>query len=133
MGTELFIHHNLIKYRTLALFMQLPYHDTTTLHDNLAISYLRPLMPCYDNRGGKHPYLQNLMAHMVLPHVFIFYTLLYKISNFRIFLILYLIIQISTFQSISYFTMKHGNHSSYILSNLLEASHNYAFLIQHNA
>jgi len=57
MGNQLFIHHNLIQYKTLALFMQLPYHYIATIHDNLAISYLRPLMTWYDKRGGKHPYL----------------------------------------------------------------------------
>ena len=37
---------------TLTLFMWLFYHDTTTLHDNLVISYLRPLMPWYTKGKG---------------------------------------------------------------------------------
>ena len=45
----------------------------------------------------------------------------------------YLTIQISSFQSIPYFTMKYGNYGSCILSNLLEASHKYALLFSTNA
>jgi len=56
MKTQLFIHHNLGQHMTLALFMSLLYYDTTILHGNLVISYLRPLMPWYDKRGGV-PYL----------------------------------------------------------------------------
>ena len=37
---------------TLTLFMWLPYHDTTTLHGNFAISYLRPLMSWYGKGRG---------------------------------------------------------------------------------
>ena len=57
MKTQLFIHHNLGQHMTLALFMWLLYYDTTILHDNIAISYLRPLMPWYGKRGGQYPCL----------------------------------------------------------------------------
>ena len=40
---------------TITLFMWISYHDTTTLHDNLAIFYLRPLMPWYGKGGGGTP------------------------------------------------------------------------------
>ena len=56
-GTQIFIHHNLVEYKNLPLFMWLPYHDTTTLYNNLVICFLRPLMPWYSKRGGEHPYL----------------------------------------------------------------------------
>ena len=57
MKTQLFIHYNLIQHMTLALFMWLPYRDTTTLHDNLAVSYLRLFMLWYDKWGGEYRYL----------------------------------------------------------------------------
>ena len=52
---QLFIHHNLVQHNTLAPFISLPYHDTTSLHDNHAIFYLRHLMPWYDKRGRGAP------------------------------------------------------------------------------
>ena len=55
MGTQLFIHHNLVQNKILTLFMCLPYYGTNTLHDNIFIFYLRPLM--YGKMGGEHPYL----------------------------------------------------------------------------
>ena len=69
MGPQLFIHHNLVQHKTFALFMWLSYHDTTTLHGNLVISYLRSLMQWYDKRGGEYPYLYDSMAYMLLPCV----------------------------------------------------------------
>ena len=102
-----------------------------TLYDNLVISYLRPLTPWYGKRRGDHPYLYDSMAYGFAmcsssTHLFIKYLSL-EFSH------VYLTIQISNFQNIPYFTMKHGNHGSCILSNLLEVSHNYAFLLQHQA
>jgi len=42
-NSNLYSQLNLIQHEiTLTLFMWLSYHDTTTLHGNLAISYLRP-------------------------------------------------------------------------------------------
>ena len=87
MRTQLFIHHNLLQHKTLVLFIWLSYHDTTTLHDNLIISYLTPLMPWCGNMGGEHPYLYDSMGHMVLPCAHLLHTF-YKISNSRIFLVL---------------------------------------------
>ena len=55
MGNQLFIHHNLVQHNTLALFISLPYHNTTTLDDNFAIFYLRHLMPWYGKRGRGAP------------------------------------------------------------------------------
>ena len=85
METQLFIHHNLLQYTTLELFMWLPYHDTTTLHGNLAISYLRPLISQYGKRGGEYPYLQDTMTHMVFPYVHLLHTFFYKYLNSRVF------------------------------------------------
>ena len=51
MRNQLFIHHNLVQHNTLVLFISLPYHDTTTLHGNFAIFYLKPLMSWYGKRG----------------------------------------------------------------------------------
>ena len=109
---------NLLQHKTIALFIWLPYHDTTTLHGNLVIFYLRPLMPWCGNRREEHPYW-----------VYSSYDFTMCPSFPRI----YLIIQISNFYSIPYFTMKHGNYGSCILSNLLKDSHNYTFLLQHHA
>ena len=54
METQLFIHHNLVQHKILALFMWQPYHDTARLYDNIVISYLRSLMPWYDKREVEH-------------------------------------------------------------------------------
>ena len=115
MGNQLFIHHYLVQHNTRALFISLPYHDTTTLHGNLVIFYLRPLMSWYGKRGRGAPLFIGLYGS-------------YGFTMCPSFPCIYSIIQISNFQSIPYFTMKHGNHVSCILSDLLEASHNYVFI-----
>ena len=65
--------------------MWLPYHNTTTLHDNLVISYLRPLIPWYDMWGGEYPYLYVLMIVMVLPPSTLFF-IKYLSLEFSLFL-----------------------------------------------
>ena len=70
---------NLVQHTTLALFICPSYYGITTLYGNFAISYLRPLMTYYDKRGGEHPYLQDFMAHMVLPCAYFLHIFLQNI------------------------------------------------------
>ena len=80
---------------TLTLFMWLSYHDTTTLHGNLAISYLRPLMPWYGKGGPLFIGLHGLYGVVMCPSSTLFYIsrdlsifiLSYKYLSFREFYI----------------------------------------------
>ena len=90
-NSNLYSQFNLIQYEmTLTLFVWLSYQDTTILHGNLVISYLRLLMPWYDKGEGDTP-IYRTPWFIYCCYVFTFYTLLYFYS----FLHLYLIIQIS--------------------------------------
>ena len=73
--------------------MWLPYHDTITLHDYHVTSYLIALM-----QGMGAPLFIGA-AFVVLP-CDNFHTLLYKISNSRIFVILIQLYKISNFREL---------------------------------
>lgn len=86
--------------RTLALLMWIHFHNTTTLHVSLVISYLRPHMSWY-GKGEKSTPIYMTPWFMWFCHVSIFYTLLYKISNSIIFLMVIYFLSISTLPRIS--------------------------------
>ena len=110
-------------------------YPTMILYDNLTISYLRLLIPCCDKRGGKHPLfirLHGSYSFIMCPSSTQLFTK-YLTLEFSSCLSNHISVQIYNFQSIPYFTMKHGNHDSCILSNFLKSSHNYLFLLQYHA
>ena len=127
MGNQLFIHHNLVQHNTLALFISLPYHDTTTLYDNPAIFYLRHLMPWYDKRERGAPlfielhgsYGVAMYVHLLHSSIFLEFSpsLFYHTNIFL--------------KKILHFIIKNDNYYSYLLSTLLEPSYHGMILSMH--
>ena len=115
-GTQTFISQlNLIQHEMiLLLFMWASYHNSTTIHGNIAISYLQPFMPRY-GKGEESTSIYNTSRLIWCCHASIFYALL----HFQCFLHFYPIIQISFLQSIPHFNMKHNTY----FSTLLEPSY----------
>ena len=98
--------------------MWLSYHYITILHDNLAISYLRPLMSWYGKGEGNTP-IYRTPWFIWCCHVSDVYTLLHFYSSLH----LHPIIQIYFLYRVLHFTMKHDNYYSYLISTLLKPSY----------